>query len=162
MGYAHVYDESACQIAVEGFAPQDVTSAVSTAEVDRHDRELMHAALVVTGTVALTGGAANDEIDITLEIEDSATSGSGYADFKSKVFSVVVDDNSTATFCAVLPVKLLKAERYIIGKCTVEAGTGAPTVSSATAGAVLMLFPMAEIPDASYDRDGYIDTTITA
>ena len=172
-GYAGTRDAAAQSYLMECFAPKSVASAATGIELDRYDfgtKPLEHLELEVVATVALASGAANDEIDITVTITDSATSGSGHVTYKTKVFTVVVDDNSTCTFACSLPVALNGADRYINVSVDVAAGTGAPTVSSASGSAAYRVYPEG-VPVAAaqlgaglaaYDKDGYINTTITA
>lgn len=172
-GYAGRYDSASDSYHKLAFSPASVATTKAGAELDRQDfspHQLQHLELVVNCTVALTGGAANDEIDVTIVVRDTATSGSGQAAFKTYSTSIVVDDNSTCEFVASVPVKLNAAERYIDCTVLVEAGTGAPTVSSATASATYHIKPNS-IPvlageagsgSAAYDKDGYVNATLTA
>jgi hypothetical protein len=117
--------------------------------------------------MALTGGASGDEVDLTVTLTDSDTSGRGHVTDKTKVFNIVVDANSTATFACSLPAKLNGADRYMTVSVAAAAGTGAPTVSSVTAGAVYRVHPEGvPVQDDDfgtgingYDKDGYINST---
>jgi len=172
-GYAGRYDAASQSAALLCFSNASIATAKTGAELDRNDfkpHNLQHVELVVTGVAALTGGAANDEIDLTLTITDSDTAGSGHATFKTKEFNIVVDDNSSAEFVAVLPVKLNAADRYVNCSVTCVAGTGAPTVSSVVASATWRVHPNS-VPvkagemgtgSVAYDKDGYVDPTLTA
>lgn len=164
MGYAHVYDQAALSELLFGFKSQDVTSEVQGAEIDRQDYGnglLQHCEVVVAGSAAFSGGAANDTLDLTIELEDSDTSGSGYATFKTATLNIVVDDNSAYDFCAVLPVKLLGANRYI-RPSVAASNTGSGTLSSCAASCHVRVYPMNGQPTGTYDKDGYSNGVATA
>jgi len=164
MGYAHVYDQAALSELLLGFKSQDVTSEVQGAEIDRDDYgsgQLQHCEIVVQGSAAFATGAADDTLDVTLELEDSAVSGSGYVTYKTATLNIVVDDNSAYDFVASLPVKLLGADRYIRPSVLV-ANTGTGTLSSCTAACAVRVYPMNGQPASAYSKDGYSAGVATA
>lgn len=165
MGYAHIYDQAALSELLLGFKNQSVTTEVQGAEIDRDDYghgQLQHCEVIVQGSAALATGAAADTLDVTVELEDSAVSGSGFVTYKTSTLNIVVDDNSAYDFVAVLPVKLLGANRYIRPSVLVG-NTGTGTLSSCTASCAVRVYPMNGQPVAKYDKEtGYSNGVATA
>jgi hypothetical protein len=166
-GYANIFDTSAMLLVQIAAAAVDVSTVKSGAEVDRRtysDSDLLqHLAVVATVDVTIATPNAADNVDITLEWEDSATAGSGYADFKSVTTNIATAGNSSLKAAVVLPVKLLKAERYGIGKCLVAMGSGSVgTLSAAEADIVYHIFPLNGQPVTGYDTTNGASTNIQA
>lgn len=163
MGLAHAYDPFSLSLVRHGFEPQDVTGAVNSAEVDRTDIEEgrpQAMQVLVTGECTTATGALGDAVECIITVQDSDTSGSGFATFKTYTASLVVDANDGAhQFTVVLPVKLLAADQYVRASVIVQMAAGATgTLSNATAGCELQVGGfMLNAPQSEYDKDGYFE-----
>jgi|TARA_Y100000310_G_C20449594_1_gene700034 hypothetical protein len=163
MGLAHAYDPFSMSIVKHGFEPQDVTSLVASAEVDRTaiaEGRPQAMQVIVTGECTTAGGALGDAVECIIAVQDSDTSGSGFASFKTFTASLVVDANNGAhQYSVMLPVKLLAANQFVRATVIVQMAAGATgTLSNATAGGELQVggFTL-NAPQPEYDKDGYFE-----
>lgn len=145
MGLSRVEDAAARgSVQMDGFnTASDVTSKVLSGEIDLNavasgEGRPYFLEAIVHGTFTTAAGAALDDVTVTLTAEDSPTTGGAYTVRKTLVKTFIVnDDNNQKHFTAVLPVPLSDLTQFVKCSCHVEAGTGAPTVSVATAGMVI-------------------------
>lgn len=169
-GYANIYDTSALSETIEGIADlsTDLTSATETVEIDRDDYRgggslLEHAEVLVPFEATIATPAAGDGLDVTVELLESAAAAGAKASLDpaiSKTVAITTDTNTTITGVVSVPFKLLKADRYIAFDVTIAMTSGSTgTLSAATGGAVIKVFPMNRQPSANYSVDGYANTT---
>lgn len=163
MGLAHAYDAFSMSIVKHGFAPQDVTVLATSAEVDRtaiDEGRPQSLQVILTGECVTAGGALGDAVECIITVQDSDTSGSGFASFKTFTASMVVDNNNGAhQYSVMLPVKLLAANQFVRATVIVQMAAGATgTLSSSVAGCELQVggFTL-NAPQPEYDKDGYFE-----
>ena len=102
----------------------DLTSELRTATLDQQSVRAEGVVLELIWEVTTAAGAADDEIDFTLKLEESSDD-SSYSAVHTYAFSIVVDDNNaehkgSARVC--LPIN--PHGRYLQGSAIVAAGTG--------------------------------------
>jgi len=163
MGLAHAYDAFSLSIVKHGFAPQDVTVLATSAEIDRTaitEGRPQSMQVIVTGECTTALGALGDAVECIITVQDSDTSGSGFASFKTFTASLVVDANNGAhQYSVMLPVKLLAANQFVLATVIVQMAAGATgTLSNATAGCELQVGGFSlNAPQPEYSTAGYFE-----
>ena len=116
--------------------------------------------VIVTGECTTAGGALADAVECIITVQDSDTSGSGFASFKTFTASLVVDANNGAhQYSVMLPVKLLAANQFVLATVIVQMAAGATgTLSNATAGCELQVGGFSlNAPQPEYSTAGYFE-----
>lgn len=134
MSLAHVKYPLQCAAIKAGAAGSDITSAVTGKTVDRRVNGRPNSlGVVVAGELTTASGATGDEVDITVTLLSGETT-TPTNELREKTISVVVDDDDEAkTFSVLVELPINDAEQYVAAKVIAAAGTGAPTLTDATA-----------------------------
>jgi hypothetical protein len=136
----------------------DVSSAANSAVLDRstYGRQEManNVLFILLLRFTTASGATNDEVDLTININEGDDSAGDDAVFATLTDSLVVDDDDEEKVAMyVFDADFVPSERYIMVDVALEAGTGTPTVSAAVASLVAIVIPTGEQPDvANYTK----------
>jgi hypothetical protein len=166
-GYANEFDASARSVNIQGAKNASaLASGVAGKVVDRTVYDLMQLAVLANLAFTTAAGASGDGVKVTVRVNHSDTlSGSALAspellyEFETEI--IVNANNAAHDAIVTVPVNLLKARRYVQATVVVAAGTGAPTVTPATAAITYQLFPRNGVPAGVYDSAGYAVANIT-
>lgn len=153
-----------CALPEVGRLSADLTTQLNSGTLDQQSVKAEGLMADVVWEATTAAGATGDEIDFTVDIDDSAD-GTNWTTQKTYARSVVVDDNNfehVGSMRVPLP-SLNSLRRYVRASVTLAAGTGAPTISASAGSINLIPTDLREAPEAGYDVDGYgVETIGTA
>ena len=142
----------------------DVTTVANGDVIDRksygRDELLNNMRVLVALNFTTASGAANDEVDVTITVNQGDDAAGDDSVFATKTVSLQVDDDDEAKYALLtFDLDLVQAERYIMIDCLCAAGTGAPTVSVATASVIGVIMPSNDQPRTAYSK-GAVETIL--